>query len=320
MGGLANIIADSSYNGPNVGYSLPVSRGARTVLFPKVDGPTSIANKVDALAGGVGNGQIVGGPGFAAGYASFATAQSYVTTGSSDSATTTIMAVARSSQAMTTGTTQGIIGSNFTLGVSGMELRFDDNGTKKFSMRQVTTVSGNPTNSSPLQVQYGGGFTASISGNVMMVIGSPVGAILAGDTVYNGGTSLGTVAAFGTGGTTGTGGAGTYQLSASNAVASTALTAIGHWAFVAASFAAGGNMTIYNKTLGQMSLPVAVPTPHIAGAGNYKMGGAFSSTSGGQCDIAFWAEHNVELTSVEIDVIYLAVKAKLAAYAAPIAI
>ncbi|SDC49404.1 hypothetical protein SAMN05444678_103193 [Sphingomonas sp. YR710] len=316
MGGLANIIADSSYNGPNVGYSLPVSRGARTVLFPRVDGPTSIANKVDVLAGGVGNATVVGTPGYGAGYASFTTASNYFNSGSLDASTTTIMAVVRASQSFINGPTQPIIGGNFTLGVSGLHLAFDDNiGAKGFVARRVTTVSGVPTNSSPLRLQYGASFTASISGSTMTVTGAPVGVIAIGNTIFGSNVTSGTMVVSGG---TGTGGVGTYNLNVSSN-ASGAMAAIGDWAFVACSFQNGGNITIYNKTLG-ISNFLAVTTSHIAGAGNFKVGTSFSNTVGGLCDIAYWAEHNVALTTFEIDSIYQAVKSKLSSYSTPIII
>jgi hypothetical protein len=316
MGGLANIIADSSYNGPNVGYSLPVSRGARTVLFPKVDGPTSIANKVDVLAGGVGNATVVGTPGYGAGYISLTTATNYLNSGSADSATTTILAVVRASQAFTGGSSTGIIGSNWTLSVSGVHLGFDDNGgAKSFLARRTTMISGTPTNSAPLRVQYGASFAGSISGNILTVLGTPTGLIGIGNAVYGTNVSPGTIIVPGG---TGSGGTGIYNLNLSSN-ASGNMAAIGDWAFVACSFQNGGNITLYNKTLGT-SAALLVSTAHLAGAGNLKMGSSFSSTVGGACDISFWAEHNVALTAAEVEEVYQAVRAKLSAYAIPVSI
>jgi hypothetical protein len=318
MGGLANIIADSSYNGPNVGYSLPVSRGARTVLFPRVDGPTSIANKVDVLAGGVGNATVVGTPGYGAGYAKLTASSNYLNTGSVDVATTTIMAVVRTDKAMTNGTLTPAIGGNFTLSVSGIVLGFDDNGgAKTILARRVTLVGGSPSNSGVLRTQYGAAFTASISGSVMTVTGTPVGNITVGATVYGAGVAAGTtIAALGNG----AGGAGTYFLSNSMmTVASEPMAAIGTWAFVTGVFENNVGMTLYNKTLG-ISNFLGVTTPHIPGAGAIKAGSVFGTTYSADADFAFWAEHNVALTATEIEEIYQAIKGKLAAYASPIII
>lgn len=80
----------------------------------------------------------------------------------------------------------------------------------------TTTSSGDITKSS---------FTASIAGNVMTVSAISAGAIMPTDVILGTGvTANSQVAAFGTGGTTGVGGAGTYQLSQTSTVASSAMT------------------------------------------------------------------------------------------------
>jgi len=248
MSGLAIIVGDSAYAGANVGYSLPVSRGARTLLFPKVDAATTLANKVDALAGGVGNGSIFGTPIYAAGSVNLRSSSSYINTASADAGTTTILAVVRTSDGLINGLNTPAIGGNWTISVSGLHFGFDDNsGVKNIVARRTTTVSGSPANSGVLRTPY----------------------------------------------------------------------TLGAWAFVACVFENNVGMTIYNKTLGGWNF-LAVTTQHVPGAGAIKAGSGFGTTYQGTADFAFWAEHNVALTTAEIDTYYEAIRARLAAYSSPI--
>jgi hypothetical protein len=66
-------------------------------------------------------------------------------------------------------------------------------------------------------------FTASISGTTLTVTGTPTGTILTGHTIQTGATANTVITAYGTG----TGGAGTYTVSISQTVASTAMTSAG---------------------------------------------------------------------------------------------
>lgn len=68
--------------------------------------------------------------------------------------------------------------------------------------------------------------TAAQTGATLTVASVSSGTIVAGQLVYANGVSIGTISAFGTGGTTGTGGAGTYNVSASSTYASTTVTLI----------------------------------------------------------------------------------------------
>jgi hypothetical protein len=251
MGGLANIIADSSYNGPNVGYSLPVSRGARTVLFPKVDGPTSIANKVDVLAGGVGTASVAGTPGYGAGYVTFDGLISYQSTMSADASTSTMLFVARNIDTLAANATTPGVGGNLSKDVSGYGCFFTNISGHVFVAQRVTNIGGTPTASSL-------GARVAISDN--------------------------------------------------------------SWAFLAAVFDdSTKTITVYNKTTSVTSTPITYTGSVIAGGGNVRVGSNMT-LYGGNCDIAFVAEHNVALTVAEIDTIYLAIKARLAAYVTPIAI
>jgi hypothetical protein len=139
MGGLANIIADSSYAGPNVGYSLPVSRGARSLFFPRVDGATSVANKVDALAGGVGNGAIVGSPSYQPGYATLKGLTNYIATQSTDSASSTLIAVIRDIDTEASNATTPVVAGNMTWNTSGYLGRLTlSGGVLKYESRYVS--------------------------------------------------------------------------------------------------------------------------------------------------------------------------------------
>lgn len=251
MTGLSIIVADTSYSGATVGYSLPVSRGARTIFFPKADAATTIVNKVDTLAGGAGNGSIVGAPTYSAGYANLKSLSNYISTGSADSATSTLLFVARTSDAGTANATTPTLGGNFTLGASGyMAYLGDSSGQLTFAGRRCTSVTGTPTNTSIVRV--------NVTSNT--------------------------------------------------------------WAFLAMVYDdTAKTMTAYNKTTGITSSPLTYLGTHIAGASNVRIG-SINSTYSGDADIAFAAEHNVALSSVEIDTIYQAIKSKLGAYATPITI
>lgn len=251
MGGLANIIADSSYAGPNVGYSLPVSRGARTLLFTRVDGSTSIANKVDSLAGGVGEGTVVGTPNYVSGYIGTKGLNNFIASGSPDSDTSTILLVARNTDVLAANATTPGLAGNFVSGTSGYGCYFSDSAGHKFFAKRCTNISGTPTNS---------------NANAKVDIADNV------------------------------------------------------WAFLAAVFDDTAKMiTVYNKTTGQTAPPIPYSGTHITGATNIRFG-SVDSLYAGTADIAFAAEHNVALTANEIETIYQAIKAKLAAYPSPIVI
>lgn len=251
MGGLANIIADSSYTGANVGYSLPISRGARSLFFPRVDIATAKVNKVDALAGGVGDGSMVGTPVYSAGYVGFDGLVSYLSTLSADTATSTLLFVARNTDTLAANATTPSLGGNFSKDVSGYGCKFTNISGHVFVAERVTNISGTPT-------------TSSSSARVAITDNS--------------------------------------------------------WAFLAAVFDdTAKTITVYNKTTGVTAGPIAYTGTHIVGATNVRVGSEVT-LYGGLCDIAFAAEHNVALSSTEIDTIYQAIKLKLGAYATPIAI
>jgi hypothetical protein len=93
-----------------------------------------------------------------------------------------------------------------------------------------------------------------------------------------------------------------------------------NWAFLAAVFDdITKTITVYNKTTSITSTPIAYTGQVIAGGGNIRTGSNVT-LYGGNCDVAFAAEHSVALTGVEIDTIYLAIKARFAASITPIAI
>lgn len=94
-------------------------------------------------------------------------------------------------------------------------------------------------------------FTATISGNVMTVTSMTSGSLSAGKDVRRvvtdsmkgiSSTEYGTIQAFGTGGTTGTGGVGTYSLSASSTVSSgVAMTSHSPSTTMTCNFGSGGD-------------------------------------------------------------------------------
>ncbi|HEX8838363.1 MAG TPA: hypothetical protein VF748_15575 [Candidatus Acidoferrum sp.] len=99
-------------------------------------------------------------------------------------------------------------------------------------------------------------FTASITGTVMTVTGSPVGPVLPGNTVFGAGVAAGTII---TSNGTGTGGAGTYNIAPSQTVGSEAMTAGAYaTAHVAPVIPAGTSVAVFQ---GRVWLNAFVPNP-----------------------------------------------------------
>lgn len=86
-------------------------------------------------------------------------------------------------------------------------------------------TSATATNGANFTGAVGAVVTGSISGTTLTVTGVTGGVLRAGDTINGNGVTATTISAFGTGGTTGAGGTGTYAVSLSQTAASTTLTA-----------------------------------------------------------------------------------------------